>query len=503
MTREVAYESLLYADRRQLHRHIGASIEAQRAGRLSEYWEVLAYHFDLAGEWEKALDYHLKAANKAQEVYANEDAMYHFRQALEAAEQLSGSEQQQLEAHEGLGEVLTLVGRYDEALEHLKEAQGLAAGRVLAALHRKTAEAYEAKGDYQSAFDWLEQGLALPEIEETVEEAGLYRTGAGVFYRQGDNEQAREWCKRSLEVAERLDDEKSLAQGNHLLGAILIKSGELTEAVRVCKQSLSAYQELGELLGQFHAHNNLASAYYSQDSWGLAADHHRAAMGIVSQIGYTEGQAQIASNLGEIYLKQGELEKAKERYQAALAIVKELGIPFGEAILHNNLGAAYARGKNWRKASNHLEQSQALFEQIGSEEVMVEVLRHRAEVERGRGQLAQALTHAERSLDYAHAHHMPVEEGTTLRVLGSIRRVRHELDQAEEALTQALALAQKANKRYETALTRLEIARLRLQQDRREEGSELAQQAAQIFADLGAQLDLKEAERVLMHAKSG
>jgi tetratricopeptide (TPR) repeat protein len=92
---------------------------------------------------------------------------------------------------------------------------------------------------------------------------------------------------------------------------------------------------------------------------------------------------------------------------------------------------------------------------------------------------------------------MQLEEGMTWRVLGSIHRERGELDQAAEALAQALEIAQQADKRYEIALTRLEMARLRIQQGKRKEGRELAQQAVQVFEELGAQLDLEEAQQLL------
>ena len=181
LTREVAYESLLYADRRFLHRRIGECIEVQQAGRLAEYYEVLAYHFGLAEEWSKALDYHLQAGRKAQNVYANEVAIHHFRQALKAAERLPSCEDCQLSAHAGLGEVLTTVGNYDEALEHNYQAIALVMvatssaedmARRLADLCCKTASIHEKKSNYSTAFNWLRGWAAC------VGRDGSHRSGA-------------------------------------------------------------------------------------------------------------------------------------------------------------------------------------------------------------------------------------------------------------------------------------------------------------------------------------
>ena len=510
LTQDVAYESLSYARRRELHRRVGEFIEAQAGEALSERPGFLAHHFFHGRTWRKALTYSLVAGRKAQREYANEAAIAHFRRALQAAAELDEPcEEERLEAHERLGEVLTIVGHYDEALSGLEaartviEAQPPSSGRDrrLAELYRKTAEAYEPRGDYAAAFDWLKQGLSISGIEDTVEGARLYRLGAGVFYRQGENALASEWCEKSLGTAERLGDEEALAQGNYLLGAILVRLGALSEAVEGCRQSLLAYEELGDLLGQFHAHNNLAMAYYYQDQWDLAAQHHKAAMQIVKRIGYAEGQARAASNLGGIYEVQGDLTAARRQYQFALGIVQKWGMTYGVALLHNNLGAACARGGEWGEATKHLEQSLILFKGIGSEEFLSELFRHRAEVSLGQGRLDEALARAERSLGYAQAHGMRLEEGMTWRVLGRVHRERGELDQAEKALVQALKIAQEAGKQHDIALTHLELARLRIQEGKEELGGRLARQAEQVFTQLGARLDLEEV-RALLSVKS-
>jgi len=508
LTQDVAYESLSYARRRELHRRVGEFIEVREGEALSERPGFLAHHFFRGRDWRKALAYSLVAGRKAQREYANEAAIAHFRRALQAAVELGEPcEEERLEAHEALGEVLTMIGQYDEALEHLEEAQALVEAWPaslerdcrMAELCRETAEAHEAQGDYEAAFSWLEEGLKIPAVEGQIEEAQLYLMGARVFHRQGANDQAATWCRRGLVIAQHVggvEGQKVLAWGNYLLGAILARFGDLDTAVQHCQESLVLYEDLGDLWGQSQAHTNLAMVFHFQDAWALEANHCRAALDIVKQIGYAEGQARAASNLGEIYLIQGQLEMAQDQYRVALDIVERLGMTYGVALMHNNLGAAYARGGEWNEAARHLERSLTLFEEIGSEEFLAELFRHRAEIALGQERSDEALAYAERSLDYAQAHSMRLEEGMTWRVLGRVHRERWELGQAEEALARALEIAQEARKRHEIALTHLELAWMRIQQGREDEGRDLARQAARVFAALGAQLDLEEAERL-------
>ena len=65
LTQDVAYASLLVQRRKELHGRIGLAIEELYADRLPEHYEMLAHHFSLAEDWERALDYLLKAAEKA------------------------------------------------------------------------------------------------------------------------------------------------------------------------------------------------------------------------------------------------------------------------------------------------------------------------------------------------------------------------------------------------------------------------------------------------------
>ena len=54
---EDAYGSLLVARRKVLHRLVGEAIERLYADRLTEHYETLAYHYERAEAWDRALDY--------------------------------------------------------------------------------------------------------------------------------------------------------------------------------------------------------------------------------------------------------------------------------------------------------------------------------------------------------------------------------------------------------------------------------------------------------------
>jgi predicted ATPase len=91
LTHEVAYGSLLVQRRKELHYLIALGIEEMYADRLTEQYEVLGYHFSKGEQWTKALEYLLKAAEKAAKGFATREAITLYDQALEVVGQLSGA----------------------------------------------------------------------------------------------------------------------------------------------------------------------------------------------------------------------------------------------------------------------------------------------------------------------------------------------------------------------------------------------------------------------------
>jgi len=72
-------EGLRTLQRRRLHRRAATAIEALRP----DDFEALAYHYNRAGEAEKAVEYLLQAGDRARGLYAHQEAIVSYQQALE------------------------------------------------------------------------------------------------------------------------------------------------------------------------------------------------------------------------------------------------------------------------------------------------------------------------------------------------------------------------------------------------------------------------------------
>lgn len=93
VTQEVAYNLMLYSQRRQLHRAVAEWIEQSNEMTIESYYTLLAYHWTQAAEAtqtlpkdeavRKAVEYLEKAGEQAMQTFANQEVVQFFSQALE------------------------------------------------------------------------------------------------------------------------------------------------------------------------------------------------------------------------------------------------------------------------------------------------------------------------------------------------------------------------------------------------------------------------------------
>ena len=515
LTRDVAYDNLLHARRRELHGLFARAIETLYVDRLDEQVTTLAHHYVEAEDWPQAFSYLRRAGVRAQLLFANRDAISNFEEALATAEQhlpdlLLAMEAEQLgtaltDVHEHLGDVLELEGRYDEALTHYALARAMVEAeqssidqvRHIAGLCRKSAVVYERRSEYDAAFEWLEQGLSNLGQESHIEAARIYLLGAGVYRRQGKNDEAIDWCQLSLDVASDIDTregKQTVAGAFYNLGGVYSRQGNLGLGMEYARKSREIYQQIGDINGLAQADIILANAYFELGSWQQATEHYVRALEIKRRIGDAYTQAVITLNLGGVYLNQGNLDEATHSYTRSLEMWRELGSTYPIALIHNNLAAVALRRGDANQALGLLEESERLFREIGSEDFMAEVYRHWAEAHLGCGEFDAALRCAQDSLSRTLAQEMRVEEGMTRRVLGQVHVARHELVEAEEQLRASLTILDDLDSRYEAGQTLVQQALLCREQGYQAEARASLERAIAIFQDLGARLDLAQAQ---------
>jgi tetratricopeptide (TPR) repeat protein len=229
-------EGLRTLQRRRMHRRAVAAIEALHP----DSFEALAHHYGQTGEAEKAAGYLLKAGDRAREIYAGEEAVDCFRQALALLDEpslLRSREDWRLEALTGLGRIYLGAGKTAEAEECFQEAVALGQRRQqapseLVRLYYWLGEALYWQSRYDDMIRIGEKGLALLGDDTESAEAALMNQGIAPAYgEKGDWEKYLELTHRTAGFIQRLPYSRELRPAYiHIIFASYVAGKDVEEA---------------------------------------------------------------------------------------------------------------------------------------------------------------------------------------------------------------------------------------------------------------------------------
>lgn len=331
LTQQALYAELSTRRRKRLHLAAARALAevherpaSGRGQRAAGYpLASVAWHFLEGDDAEEALRYALLAGDQAEEVFANGDAERHYRIALELAEEV-GDREREVEALEKLGGIVTILGRYDQALELLERA---------AALHRdagdteKEACAVAQVGHVHFLRQSPEEGIARlqPLVDArdggppTFGLASLWSALARLYVNSREHEKELHAADRAVALARSLP--ASPAAARLLIGAEVTRSdalwelGQEEETLRVIEDLIRRAEAAGDL-------DNLA---------------------------------RVLGNVADYHSRRGELEKDRLYQERALAVAERRGDRFYIAMSASALSQnAFLRG-DWPLAHAYLD----------------------------------------------------------------------------------------------------------------------------------------------------
>lgn len=495
-TQEVAYESLLYAHRRELHQRMGDYLESTHADSLEEVYDLLAHHYYQSGDEEKSWRYLLKAADRARDRYANQAAIAYYERALSLEVRQDVEDEAVFHVYTSLGDVYRLIGAYDQAVDSYRRVLDHHPSALQTAeTRRKITKTWELQGQYDKAMRYLDLTIsALGREKQVPEAARIYNDMGWIATQRGNYEEALQLCARGLNVIKGLAGEPVEAELQHTLGTIYWRTGEYDQAVAHFQECIERREGIGDLHGMIRSYNNLAGVYWNQSDYGVAARYIRKSMEISQKIGHTYGTAMCYNNLGVIDHTQGNYSRAIKYYEKSLEIRREIGDLKGIADIYNNLGEVY-HSLGDRQALRYLKEAIKMSTEIGDKSGLIDTYRLVAEVELALDDTEEALEYCQRSLDLAQKIGNREYEGVAYRVLGQVDRADERLEAAREHLRSSIEILSATGNRLELGKSSYELgitlAAMGL------DGRGPLQRAVQIFEELGVEGELEEAREAM------
>lgn len=443
-----------WLERKKIHRQVGKALEELYEDKLENKYSSLAYHYKEGEEFCKSFKYYLESGKQAENVYANEDAIEKYTEALKLSNKIDNlSDEDIFESMERLGDAYSIIGDYKDSRENLKQALAKASdGEKKRRIYRKIAQTWVDQGEYEKTISIIKNGLNIKEdttsdedkLQESPETCKLLSEKGWVKRRQGKHEESYKIFKKELEMAEKLENKKPLSQAYHDLGTSARSVRDYEESIEYLREAVRIKEEIGDEKGLSRSFNNLGVTYYQKGKYDDSLKYFEKSYEIDKKIGRKIGLGRSLHNIGLLYQNMGKLDRSEEYYKRSIEIKKKIGDKQGISRVENSVGLLEKERGDFSKAIKHLNNCIEIAKKI--EDYYSESMGYHnlAEIYILKGELNRALELTDKSFEIANEINNDVRKIQSLDNYGLISRFEGKIERSikkhEEAINKALNL---------------------------------------------------------------
>lgn len=489
LTHDVAYSTLLLERRKALHRIVAAAIEELYADRLPEHYEALAHHYYEGQEWEKALDYLVKAGDKAAAAFANQNALDYYARALEVCERLGDVPVETTMAiYSGKAGVSLTINEWTDVVDNYsrlrelagaadnRSVEGLALGGVAfgrvwthefdlaeAAAHEALSLADDINDDAIRAgaffvigfLDNLRGNLAparqrMTEAIRLSQETGqpAYEVFGHWFQSlnhswRGLYEEAHRNAAEAVAAGEQHHVTIPLLSAKYQQGLALASQGRYNDAIGALCDTITLCERMGDKSVQSRAWNTLGWAHGELCNWERGIEFNQRGLELAHIVGDPEITINAQINLADYAFATGEPEQARreleELYTSLPQLHEWMKWRYSQHIMHS-LGDVILAEGNAERALSLADECLALAEPTETRKNIVKGRRLRGQAFLAQGKLSEAERELATALEVAKEIGNPPQLWKTHAALGDLRQAQGKPDDARQAYRDALAV---------------------------------------------------------------
>ena len=367
IVRASVYESISEARRIALHKLAARSLLGMYPDEDATPVEQVAFHFARAGDARQAAHYLTLAGKRAENVYAHEDALRCYTDALEMLEGEDDSviRRTRSRLYRRIGDVYRASGRLEQSSDAYEHALELATSlhlsrSVRADLHMMIALV----AIFRTEMPRSEMHLATAEelVESDVKgRARVLILKALHFWHLNRLEEAYETARKALALAESIGEAHVASQACEILAMACLPMGRWEEGLEYEKRR-QIHGWSPDVVIATDAHLCLWEYHVAGDRpFEEALTFMQRVSEQAEALGDYRCVAVCHYALGTMYLWRGDSERAEEELEASLALHNRVGSPAGmayslarKAVMHTLDGALDA---GWDAVQAGIEQA--------------------------------------------------------------------------------------------------------------------------------------------------
>jgi len=370
IVRDVVHEEVSRLTHRRLHHVVGNALEKVYASKIDDHLAELAYQFLESNDRDKALDYFLKAGEKAAKIYANNEAVSYLQSALQLLDEKEGELDEKARVLEKLGDIKRIQGEYNACVEHWSKAlelwKKLDEKENVSRIHRRMASILLAIGEKEKAETHYQEALKiLQAMPESVELASLYRYRASMFYDRGDLSNARSLGMRALELAEKLNAQEAVAESCRTLGGVFRTIGDaqaLRIAIEYYERALKTALDNGYVEAAISCYNSLGAATRTLHEG--KSEYFEKGYELAKKVGHIHQESGLGAQLASQMLFRGEVKSGVSLAEESLALARKAGHMANICYSLNTLAYAHLILGEWGRSEQCLSEAVTISEKL-------------------------------------------------------------------------------------------------------------------------------------------
>ena len=319
--RDVAYEATSLARRRLLHRRTADALrlDPEAAGRDDRArFALIAGHEREAGRPAEAAEAFLVAADRAESVFANREAIDHLEASLTLGIPDAAV------AHARIGELRSRLGEYPAAIAALEIAAALASSSSLPAIEVALGRVHRRRGDLVAAASHLGSALASPDLTEALRARALVERSV-VALRAGDLGVAGIAASDAREVAAHVGDPHLAGVAERLVGLVAHGQGDLAGAREALERSVVLAANDPDPTASIAAQTGLALTLAAGGSVDDAVTSATEAIEACRRIGDRHLEAAVENHLADMLHDASRLDDSMDHLKRAVALFAVIG----------------------------------------------------------------------------------------------------------------------------------------------------------------------------------
>lgn len=333
LLRDVAYNSIIPNLKKYYHNSLANLLISSTNEELKDIDFVLAYHYENAGNYQKAITFYFKAAKSSMNKSWLDEALIYYKKVLLFFKNIDRPDiKLYVRTALAISKIYRKKGNHknsklylDVAKKYLKASQ-IFDKNIYFELYLEYFDNYQITGDVAKSF--LSINIAKTFVSNDKEYYNLILKESWAYYTKNQLDKAR---KQLSIIHNKLSNKNNTEYEEELIGVYRVMSAILSE-----KGNYNKAIEYSKMIIDYNI---------EKENW------HETLLAL--------------NNLGETYRESNQIEIAKIYYKRALEINNRyMGNPYIKALLSNNMGALELQNKNYNQALKLLEYSLELLNEM-------------------------------------------------------------------------------------------------------------------------------------------